>query len=259
MNRTARQAAVIALTVAAAASCSKNSPTGPSNNNQQTRILSISGPVALGAVPVATLVNKTFTITNTGNSTLRISGVTVTPSSGIGVGVSSGIVFAGETVTVNVVFLPTAATSYNGTISFQSDATGGQTSTPVSGTGTLAPGLVAQFFTGTISGGDARCTSGLSFPFDVGPCQVFDFPITMAGRVDAVLSYDGDDALLSLELYNPKTGSNVVTGDLTFDPYPMKVEHSALSTNIQPGQYHLRVRVLSSSKITNFSVATTHP
>jgi hypothetical protein len=253
-----KRALFVLTGLAALAGCEK-SPTAPSQNTKDTRVLSISGPVAFGSVPVATLQTRQFTVTNTGNSTLHITGVTVSTPTGVGVGVSSGTVFAGETVPVNVIFMPSAATAYNATVTFQSDATSGTASTTVSGTGTVAPGLVAQVFNGSISGGDTRCTLGLSFPFDVGPCQVFDFPIAAAGRVDAILSYNGDDALLSLELYNPKTGDNVVLGDLTFDPYPMKTEHSAFSTNLQPGTYHLRVRAITSTKIAQFAVITTHP
>lgn len=237
--------------------CGK-SPAAPSDTGQ-TRIISVSGPLAFGPVAVGTLAQKSYTVTNSGSATLSLTGITAT-GSGFGAGADTSTLFPGETTTVNVIFLPSVAGSVSSTIAIASNATSGSGVTTVTGTGTVAAGLVAQSFQASISGGDAHCLSGKPpFTFDSGACQVFDFPITTAGRVDAILTYNGDDALLSLELYDPVAGDNIARGDLSFDPYPLKGEHSALSANVQPGAYQLRVRVITSSKITTISVNTAHP
>jgi hypothetical protein len=116
-----------------------------------------------------------------------------------------------------------------------------------------------QTITGVISGGDTLCVYGIPpFTFTGDPCRVFEFTSIASGRIDATLTWNGDDALLALELYNPITGRVVSFGDLTFDPYPSRLEHSTLSAIIPAGRYQFFVSDISPRKIASFTLVTTH-
>ncbi|MCC7009436.1 MAG: DUF1573 domain-containing protein [Acidobacteria bacterium] len=240
--------------------CSKSSPTGPSPTPtpSTTRVLGVAGSLTFSATTVGTKVQREYRVTNSGNATLTISNV-IAPS-GFYSTLRTATLVPGETQTVHLVFAPEAATTYSGSLRIIGNQTSGETSVPVLGTGIVGSNVRAETFTGEISGGDTRCTSGLSFSFDVGPCKVFEFTTTQPGRVDALLIYNGDDALLSLEIYNPSTGDQVSRGDLVFDPYPGNGEYREMSTNLAtPGRYQFRVTVISSSRVTTFRLITTRP
>lgn len=101
-----------------------------------TRIISLGGGLAFGSVKVGSSASKTLTITNNGNATLTVSGITY--SDGFS-GKWSGTVAAGKSQNVTVTFSPTAAANYRGTITVNSDKTGGTHTISASGTGTASP------------------------------------------------------------------------------------------------------------------------
>jgi len=104
------------------------------------------------------------------------------------------------------------------------------------------------------------CRTGREpFAFDAGPCRVFAFPLGASGRVDALMTYNGDHGLLSLELYRPSTGTQIARGDLSFDPFPGDGERRTLSANVPAGSYQLRVISISSAQVAPFTIITTHP
>jgi len=150
-----------------------------------------------------------------------------------------------------------------GTLSGALNVTGNQTSTvgqlTTSGTGFVDPGHAAHIFTGDISNGDAHCFSGSRDQFDDGPCKTFSFATTTAGRIDAAMVNNDDDALLVLELIDINAKRQLSRGDLSFDPYPGNNAYRLLNSTLQPGSYQLRVTIISTSKIAPFTVVAAYP
>ena len=101
-----------------------------------TRVIGLSGSLAFGDVTVNTTSTRTFTISNTGNSVLNVTGISY-PSS-VFTGNWSGAINPNSSRNVTVSFTPTAATSYSGTITVNSDRTSGTSTISTSGTGTAA-------------------------------------------------------------------------------------------------------------------------
>jgi len=125
-----------------------------------TRIISVSGNLAFGNVTVGQTASAIFTITNSGNSTLTVSGMTApVGSAGVySVSWGSGTIPAGGAQQVTQFFTPLAAQSYNGLITVNGDQTSGTNTIAVSGTG-----VTSSTPTPTPSGGysitaSATCT-----------------------------------------------------------------------------------------------------
>jgi Abnormal spindle-like microcephaly-assoc'd, ASPM-SPD-2-Hydin len=101
-----------------------------------------AGPASLnfGSITVGSSSTQTTTLTNTGNSTLSIGSITV---SGTGFSASGSTppstLTAGQSATLSVVFSPTSAGSFNGSVSAVSDATNSPTTISLSGTGVQTP------------------------------------------------------------------------------------------------------------------------
>jgi len=123
-----------------------------------TRTLSAS-PTSLsfGTVSVNISSPLTSTLTNTGNSSVTISGVTTAGAGFSSSGVPSGLILApGQTATLTVIFDPTAAGAVTGaSVSIASNATGSPTTVTLSGTGQWASHSVVLNW-------DASSTSGVS-------------------------------------------------------------------------------------------------
>src|SRR5262245_13765548 len=122
------------------AGCGGSSPTSPSPNpsTTPTRIIGISGTLEFGSVQVGQSKDLTFTIANSGNATLTITGLSIT--SGLSSIYTSsfangGTIGAGGSQSVTVRFSPAAAQSYNGTIAVNGDQTSGTNTIAVSGSG----------------------------------------------------------------------------------------------------------------------------
>jgi len=89
------RAFVLALLCVSVSSCGSSSPTGPSQPPPSSGVLALSGDLTFGDVPVATLVQRTFTVGNTGDASLAITGVTV-PDGYVST-LSTDTLFPGET------------------------------------------------------------------------------------------------------------------------------------------------------------------
>ena len=95
-----------------------------------------STSLSFGNVNTGSSSTLTETLTNTGNTTVQITGITVSgsgyslSSAGTPVGLS-----AGQTLTFSVVFAPTAAGSTTGTVTVTSNAAGSPATVSLSGTG----------------------------------------------------------------------------------------------------------------------------
>ena len=95
--------------------------------------------LTFGSVTDGTTAMQNFTITNTGNSSVAISGVSIT-GAGFSILSGSGAVTLAPTKTasVNVQFAPTAAGAATGSVGISSNATGSPASVSLGGTG-VAP------------------------------------------------------------------------------------------------------------------------
>jgi hypothetical protein len=103
------------------------------------RVISLSGDLAFGSVTVGGSSNRMLTIANTGNSPLTVGSISC-PS-----GFSAswlGVIPAGGSTNVGVLFSPGAATNYSGSVMVNSDATSGANTLGVSGYGVLQTNAV---------------------------------------------------------------------------------------------------------------------
>jgi uncharacterized protein YkwD len=136
---------VVLLAALAASACGKAGPTSPTAPSSPTlpapspgtRVISLSGSLAFGAVEVGKTSELALTIGNSGTATLSVTGITCpdgyTPTW------TTGTIAPGGSQQVNVRFAPTAARSYDGALTVIGDHTGGANAAPVSGTGTAPP------------------------------------------------------------------------------------------------------------------------
>lgn len=102
-----------------------------------TRIIGFTGSMVFGSVAIGEPLTKTLTITNAGNSPLNVASISY--PSGFSGDWSTGSIPAGGTQDVGVTFSPSAAQSYGGSLTVNSDATLGSSSITLSGTGFVAP------------------------------------------------------------------------------------------------------------------------
>jgi hypothetical protein len=143
---------VIALSLASV-KCGgdSKSPTTPTQPSTQTRIISLNGNLAYGDVMVGTTKSATLTITNSGNSALTISGLsvsgTISSSSNVTASWTNGQIPAGGSQNVTINFTPTGVGGYSGTVTVNGDQTSGTNGIQFSGTG-----LSNNPFTGQWSG-----------------------------------------------------------------------------------------------------------
>jgi len=104
-----------------------------------TRIISLSGTMAFGNVDVNSTSDATLTITNSGDSELSITDISL--PTGFTASVSTLAVASGESEDITITFAPTQAIGYTGDITITSNATSGTNTIPVSGTGTSTTGI----------------------------------------------------------------------------------------------------------------------
>ena len=128
---------------------SSSTPTAPTQTQAPTRIINITGNLSFGQVALGSSQSATFTISNTGNSTLNVSGISATSSfvSQSTLSWTSGAITAGASQTVTLTFRPTTAGVYNGTIAINGDHTAGTNTI-----GFSATGVDASPFSGNWSG-----------------------------------------------------------------------------------------------------------
>ncbi|MEZ5288349.1 MAG: choice-of-anchor D domain-containing protein [Vicinamibacterales bacterium] len=127
------------------AGCGKgSSPTGPSSTTSTstpTRIIAVSGNLAFGDVPVGGQRDLSYTITNSGNATLTVTGTTVSGglSSYLTASWTRGTIAPGASQTVSVRFSPTASGAFSGVVTVNGDQTGGSNTVPISAMATAPP------------------------------------------------------------------------------------------------------------------------
>lgn len=135
-----KRGCAVLLLISASACGGNSTPTSPSSSTSTpatpTRIIGLSGNLAFGNVTVGQSATTTLTITNSGNSTLTVSGMTIT--SGLETVFSpswtSGTIAAGGSQQVINQYTPTVAQSYSGTVTVNGDQTSGTNTIAISGT-----------------------------------------------------------------------------------------------------------------------------
>ena len=92
--------------------------------------------VSFGSVTVSSTSSKNVTLTNAGNSTITVSGVTVSGAGFNASGVSTGLILnPGQTATLTATFSPSTAVSVTGSIAVASNASNSPDTIALSGTG----------------------------------------------------------------------------------------------------------------------------
>jgi C1A family cysteine protease len=99
----------------------------------QTRIISLSGNLNYGDVVVGQSLSKTLKISNSGNSPLTVSSISI--PQGYSLGNYNQTVQPGSYNNVSITFTPSNDQPYNGNVTVTSDATSGVNTKSISGTG----------------------------------------------------------------------------------------------------------------------------
>ncbi|MEI7901995.1 MAG: leucine-rich repeat protein, partial [bacterium] len=98
----------------------------------EPKIIGVSGSLAFGNVTTGTTATALMTITNSGNTALTVTNITYPACFS---GAWAGTVAAGNATKVTVTFAPVAITNYSGTVTVNSDKTGGTNTISASGWG----------------------------------------------------------------------------------------------------------------------------
>jgi hypothetical protein len=142
-------AVIAAIAILSVTACGDDSSTTPSPPPSPTRIIGVAGNLAFGDVEVGATKEAQFTITNSGNTTLIITGITGPGGDAYTASWTNGAIAASASQVVGVRFAPPAEQSYNGTVTVNGDQTAGTNTIPISGRGVRPPGPRTQFGAGT--------------------------------------------------------------------------------------------------------------
>jgi hypothetical protein len=221
-------------------SCGGSSPTGPStNNNAPSRVITVSGNLAFGDVPVGSQRQLSYTISNTGNASLTISGTQI--SGGLAsqtlFSFTQGTIGPGATQNVVVTFQPTAPGVYSGMIQVNGDQTSGTNTLSISGNasapsfaGTWSGRYIVERCDGTGSVQDYFCSNRGAFPPGT------DLPITLSLTQNAS-SVSGSISLG--QVTGPVTGAVNAAGTLilsgTARNGPLSLQLSSWGTTVSGG------------------------
>ncbi len=172
-----------------------------------TRVVSLSGNLAFGAVKVGATRSATLTILNTGNSPLTVNSIVFPP--GFSGNWSGGIVAAGASQNVLVTFAPTSAASYGGSITVNANQTSGTSSIAATGFGTFGSFLQSDF------DGDGRTDVAVFRP-STGTWYILKSSTSFTGwsayswgigtDIPVPGDYDGDGTS-DITVYRPSTGA----------------------------------------------------
>ena len=141
-------------------------------SGQGTRLISLSGDLAFGNGTVNVPNQRNFTIANTGNMDLTVSGISYPAGFS---GNWTGTIAPGASQSVTVTFTPTAVQSYGGNLSVASNATGGSGLLALSGIGRTAgpTGSMITVQSGTLPQGSQLQLAGQTVAtFQIGKYEV---------------------------------------------------------------------------------------
>lgn len=138
MNRV--RLAALALVLLATASCSNNNSTAPTTptTTATTRIVNITGDLAFGNVNLGDAPTRTYTISNSGNAALTVTGLQAvggTGNTGFTATLLTGTIGPGSSSSGQLRFTPTAAQGYSHVLTVIGDQTSGNAAINVSGVG----------------------------------------------------------------------------------------------------------------------------
>lgn len=154
--RTSLFAAIICTSMAV--SCGDSAPASPTPTatptptpapapGAATRVIAVSGDLAFGWVDLGLTAEKTFTITNNGNSTLTFTSMSAiggTGADGYVEDPTSGTIAPGDEQTITIRFTPTLPQYYSHILSIASDRTSGDNEILVSGIGSADMPLIRK-------------------------------------------------------------------------------------------------------------------
>lgn len=145
---------------------------------QPSRIVGLGpgGSTSFGTVPVGLSSTRSLRINNSGNSQLSVTGISL--PSGFS-GSWNGQIPAGSYQDVSITFTPTAAQTYSGTLSVQSDATSGNSNHSIVGYGTMPTRVIN--LTGTFAFGQVPV--GFSADLILTIHNTGNTPLTVSGLV----------------------------------------------------------------------------
>lgn len=130
------RSAIATCALALAIGCGgKDNPGGPSPTPEPTRIISLSGDLNFGEIDVGESAQRSFRISNTGNSALSITGLTGPSGGAFAASFTSGTVTAGGSQDVTVSFTPSEPRSYSGTMTVNGNQTSGSNTLPITAAG----------------------------------------------------------------------------------------------------------------------------
>ena len=109
-----------------------------------TRVVVLSGSLAFGNVETGLTKTATLTIANRGNTNLTVSSISY--PNAVFTGDFSGVILPSASTNITVTFAPVAVTNYSGTVTVNSDATGGTNTIAASGNGTSLPTAATPTF-----------------------------------------------------------------------------------------------------------------
>ena len=178
----------------------------------------MNGNLNFGNVNVGSSRQLTFTISNSGNSPLTVNSITY--PAGFSGNWSGGIITASGYVTVTVTFAPTAAQTYSGTVTVNSDKTSGTNTLQISGTGTEVTRIIN--LSGNLAFGDVTVNTSKQLTFTIS--NTGNSPLTVS-LISYPLCFTGNWSGGTI----PAGGSQTVT--VTFKPTAVQTYSGIVTVN----------------------------